>query len=209
MRACHSCRIFISPRRSSYLLLLFSSAARGQVGVVKLLLQYCESFQEGKDILRDLLSTAVKMNQRRIVATLLAAGVDPNVQHYGWTLLCTAAHNGHLELVRLLSDAGAQLNTPTAKFSRRHLTNREKLLELVMAPEQNTCNCTPLAQAAQRGHTAIVEELLTRGAAADEIDDFDWTPLCRASYNGHRETVQALLAHNANINHKIRLVQRF
>ena len=34
-------------------------------------------------------------------------------------------------------------------------------------------------------------------------------PCAAASYNGHKETVRALLAHNANINHKIDLVQRF
>ena len=191
-------------------LLLFSSAARGQVEVVKLLLRHYESFQEGKDSLRYLLSTAAKMDQGGIVATLLAAGVDPNERNQrGWTPLCTAAHSGHLELVRLLLDAGAQLNIPTPRFSLNHVLNQKKMLKLVIAPEQNTCNCTPLALAAQQGHTAIVEELLTRGAAADEIDDFDWTPLCRASYNGHKETVRALLAHNANINHKIDLVQRF
>ena len=179
-------------------LLLFSSAINGHVEVVKLLLKHYESFRAGKDAVDSLLSTAIKMDQRRIVETLLAAGLEPNHQDQDvWPHLCTAAHKGHLELVQMLLNAGAHLDSPTPKFARRHVMYQEQCLKLAMAPEQNTFGCTPLALAAQQGHTAIVEELLARRANPNSVDDYGWTPLCRAAYNGHVSTVQALLAKGA------------
>ncbi|KAM0843914.1 hypothetical protein ACQ4PT_057402 [Festuca glaucescens] len=58
-------------------------------------------------------------------------------------------------------------------------------------------NVTLLHSAAIRGHSEIVEFLLSRGADVNAIS-VTGTPLCVASFKGHASTVKILLQHNAD-----------
>ena len=79
------------------------------------------------------------------VKELLDKGIDVNAANtYGATALASAADRGHLEVVKLLLERGANPNTQDTFYKLK-----------------------PLSWAAQRGHMEIVRLLLDRGATAD------------------------------------------
>ncbi len=75
--------------------------------------------------------------------------------HAGITPLHVAASHGHIEIVKLLLDAGASVN---AKSSTNNLFNP---------------NATPLQLASCYGHADVVQLLLERGADKTELQLFD------------------------------------
>ena len=69
-----------------------------------------------------LLMEAARNGQESVVATLLATGIDPN--SYGetdWMALHHAAAYGHANVVKLLLDAGADLDITTDR-EKNHCT---------------------------------------------------------------------------------------
>ena len=73
---------------------------------------------------------------------LIKEGADPNTQdNNGWTPLHEVAQRNHLELVRLLLEAGANPNIPGGDE-----------------------NYTPLHDAVEAGHVETVKLLIERGA---------------------------------------------
>ncbi len=61
------------------------------------------------------------------------------------------------------------------------------------------CRCTALALAAEKGHSKILQLLLTRGANIEAIHAHGCTALIRAASGGHNQSVQQLLDCSANI----------
>ncbi|EOD06912.1 hypothetical protein EMIHUDRAFT_359327 [Emiliania huxleyi CCMP1516] len=86
-----------------------------------------------------------------------------------------ACQNGHLEVARLLLEAGGAVN---------------------QAKEDGA---TPLYIACERGQLECVQLLLEAGAADNEADEDGATPLFIASLNGHLECVRLLLEARAAI----------
>jgi uncharacterized protein len=87
------------------------------------------------------LSTAVEQGNTKEVKRLLDTGVKINEPVFAWTWLQIAANKGHLDVVKLLVENGADLNYkhPITKM-------------------------TALGLAAVDGHTDIVQYLLAKGA---------------------------------------------
>jgi len=85
-----------------------------------------------------------------------------------------AAAWGHLAIVRLLLDRGANINSRDKHKS------------------------TPFIAAAEHGHISIVRELLDRGANINARDSSGFTALMRAARGGHVEVVKLLLERGAN-----------
>jgi hypothetical protein len=82
--------------------------------------------------------------------------------------LALAAQHGHLEIVRLLLDAGEDPN----RYN----------------PQGNHPHSTPLHQAVLAGHDAVVRLLVERGARLDIKDTvYQGTPIGWAIYSGHVE----------------------
>src|SRR5439155_17014148 len=82
--------------------------------------------------------------------------------------LDVAAQHGHVEIVRLLLDAGEDPNRYNPKGNRGH--------------------STPLHQAVWSGHDAVVRLLVERGARLDIRDTiYQSTPLGWAEYGGRTE----------------------
>ena len=93
----------------------------------------------------------------------------------GWTALCVAAHEGHVESVRALPEAEAGLG--------RALND----------------GATALFVAAQNGHVETVRALLEAGAEVNHANDEGFTALHLAAECGHLEVVRALLEAEADV----------
>lgn len=116
------------------------------------------------------LISASSNGHHKIVRLLLAMGADPNLQtSYGGTALSAASHH-HPEVVRMLLDAGADVDKGAG-----------------------------LVGAAWNGEHEIVRMLLAAGANVNVQTTYECTPLFAASLNGHREIVHTLLEAGADV----------
>lgn len=95
--------------------------------------------------------------------------------------LMIAVESGHVEIVKIFIDAGADINEAECMFF----------------PYDG--GDTPIICASEHGHTEIVRELITLGADVDKEDEKGNTALICAAKNGHTEIVQALIAAGANV----------
>jgi ankyrin repeat protein len=108
-------------------------------------------------------------------AAQLLATADPESRHRALVL---AAQHGHVEIVRLLLDAGEDPN----RYN----------------PDGNHSHSTPLHQSALAGHRAVVQLLVERGARLDIKDTiYQGTPLGWAMYAGQTEIEAYLRAQGA------------
>ena len=98
------------------------------------------------------------------------------VDAFGLEPLAHAASAGHLALIELLLDAGANIGA-------RDLAS----------------GITALHRAARGGHAAVVEALVARGAAVDAEAVDGETPLQLAASHGHADAVRALLTGGAAV----------
>jgi ankyrin repeat protein len=106
-------------------------------------------------------------------AAQLLSTADPEARHRA---LALAAQHGHVEIVRLLLDAGED----PSRYN----------------PEGNHGHSTPLHQAVLAGHDAVVRLLVERGARLDIKDTiYQGTPLGWAKYVGQTEIETYLRAH--------------
>ncbi|MHC4540614.1 MAG: ankyrin repeat domain-containing protein, partial [Planctomycetota bacterium] len=130
-----------------------------------------------------LLEEAVAIGDIDLVRSLLDNGIAvDSPQGTGKTALQRSAMNGHKELVKLLLDRGAGMNTQTGWPGG-----------------------TPLHLAAEKGHREIVELLIHKGAdvnAKREGYPRGDTPLHSATRAGHKNVVALLIANGANVGAK-------
>ncbi|XP_068428911.1 ankyrin repeat domain-containing protein 50 [Clinocottus analis] len=166
--------------------LLASAAHEGSANVTKLLLvrgaDPLVSDQQGQTPL----TLASRQGHVKVLSVLLdwtksqgpetAVRMMEHVDNEGWTALRSAAWGGHSEAVRLLLDAGADVDGCDAEGR------------------------TALRAAAWGGHEEIVLTLLDYGAQVDKGDSMGRTPIIAAAYMGHHEAVEILLDHRADVN---------
>ena len=144
------------------------------------------------------------------VKALLAKGtmVD-HIDSSGRTLLCNAAFNGNVNVVRLLLKHGANVNfSDVSRQSPLMLSARQGHSEIVYllvncgASVNHSANdgCTALRAAASGGHTDVVSVLLNHSAQVDLADDDQRTALRGAAWGGHGDVVLQLLQHGADPN---------
>ncbi|KAF3177841.1 hypothetical protein TWF788_007623 [Orbilia oligospora] len=98
----------------------------------------------------------------------------------GRTPLSWAAENGHETVVRLLINAGAEIET------------------------KDWYGRTPLSWAAENGHEVVARLLINAGAEMETKDGYERTPLSWAVRNGYKTVVELLLAAKAEIERKRR-----
>ncbi|KAF5624632.1 nb-arc and ankyrin domain protein [Fusarium tjaetaba] len=122
---------------------------------------------------------------------------------YGMTALGWAAVYGHLEVVRLLLNAGADVNlvsngeTPLllAVRSGRNGVLEQLLKERPVINSQATITTqSALFRAASLGRTSMINLLISHGADALTADGSGWTPLHYAIAAGKRATLAQLLS---------------
>ena len=137
-------------------------------------------------------------------------------QRYRQTAVHIAAAFGRLDVVKLLTERGANLDlgdnhgrTPFfLACSNGHLETARFLLEKMSGAERNSVNTamndcrTPLSKAAGRGHVEVVKMLLEKIDAISTINVQETaqkrTALHWAAYNGRTEVVDALLQKGAD-----------
>jgi len=96
---------------------------------------------------------------------------------YNETALSKLAEMGKIELVKMLIQVGADINTRCANHGRY-----------------------PLFVAAMYGHLEVVKVLIQAGAKVDQCDNYGYSPLSFAAFNGHLNVVKVLIQSTANPN---------
>ncbi|XP_049614633.1 ankyrin repeat and SOCS box protein 3 [Syngnathus scovelli] len=123
--------------------------------------------------------------------------------------LYAAVDNGHIEVVRLLMDKGAELNrshTATCwtclhlAVYRDHVDIVWMLVQSAELEVRDDYNMTPLFLAAKHGRQQCLEILIHAGADVNAQASDMASPLMLASQQGHESCVELLLEHNANAN---------
>ncbi|KAH0595387.1 hypothetical protein MHUMG1_06562 [Metarhizium humberi] len=155
---------------------------------------------------------------------------DPNSRDgNGRTPISHAAENGHVAIIKVLLDKGAEIDPtpPDHHYSPlklavigNHTAAIELLLENGAFIESNSFSMeshdvfmvhhhrfphtdrTPLSIAATVSNETIVQLLLDKGAKVDSKDEYGWTPLSHAAMRGHKAIVELLLKKGANIGSK-------
>ena len=160
---------------------LIAAAGRGQTDTVRALIREGADMNATDASGRTAVLAAVHGRQAGTVRALIDLGADVNKQDQRRdNPLLHAGAEGLLDMVRLLLEAGADI--------RR--TNR--------------FGGTALIPAAERGHIAVVEELLTHSDVdVNHINNLGWTALLEAiilSDGGaaHQRIVKLLLDHGAD-----------
>nr|XP_034987650.1 ankyrin repeat and SAM domain-containing protein 3 isoform X3 [Zootoca vivipara] len=124
------------------------------------------------------LHTAASIGQYEVVKESIQRGeVDLNQRNCGgWTPLMYASYIGHDTIVRILLEAGVNVNVPT--------------------PEGQT----PLMLASSCGNESVAAFLLQQGAELEMKDIHGWTALFHCTSAGHQQMVKFLLDNGANAN---------
>lgn len=126
------------------------------------------------------LAEAAARNDVAALRTLLAEGHKPDERGDSWTPLIWAARSGAVDAIKLLLDAGADVNLP--------------------GPSGDDWDATPLQHAILERQPKAVELLLERGADANRAGAGSQAPLFLAAGDTDPTFVTLLLAHGANPN---------
>jgi ankyrin repeat protein len=133
-------------------------------------------------------------------SSLFGPGVDfDNVR----TPLHYAANAGHLEIVRILLESGANVNKRFHRTTSLHIAAEKghlEVVQLLINSNSNINQTKPLYSAAQEGHLEVVQLLIDHNADVNQAGEDGWTPLHKAAREGHLGVVQLLIDHNAYLN---------
>ena len=161
------------------------------------------------------LISAAERGETATVLRLIADGADINARDVrGRTPVMAATHANRVETVGALIVAGADINIRDDLKDNPFLyAGAEGLLDILRlliaaGPDTRITNRfggTALIPAAERGHIAVVEELLTHtNVDVNHINNLGWTALLEAvvlSDGGprHQQIVQLLIDHAADV----------
>lgn len=146
---------------------------------------------------------------------LLAAGAHVNARDpYGRTAVHIATHARQRELIRVLAQAGANLellendryDAVTIAAVADDEDSLRVLLGLGASAKLTTSRYdgTALIAAAHLGHDGVVKQLIAAGAPLDHVNNLHWTAVIESIVLGdggarHQRTLQALIEAGANL----------
>lgn len=159
---------------------LTMSVGRGNIALVERLIAADAKVNGQIEREETALIRAARGGHSDIVSLLLSQKDVYLEEPFGYTPLYFAATQGYADIVRLMLDAGAEVNVSVGK-----------------------CKSTILADTAGSGHVDVVTMLLAAGAEIDAMAGCPRrTAIYRASMEGHVDVVATLLANCANVNRK-------
>ncbi|XP_044581344.1 ankyrin-1-like [Cotesia glomerata] len=127
------------------------------------------------------LNTLIMLGDIKSVRVLIKKGVDVNKPGKKmWTPLHVAAKHGHSEIVKLLIQNGASVNS--------------------VITESKGQRFTPLYLAVLKNHLECAKVLLKNGASVSPTTDGATHPIQIAVFKGHEEMAALLLSHGAQVN---------
>jgi ankyrin repeat protein len=186
------------------------AASKGQLGVVRFLLEHGAGTEVTGAFDETPLVRAAAAGHMAIVELLLSKGANVNAQAgKGLTALHNAANFGFMGVAEVLLEKKAEIEAcDKSQSTPLHLAAANGHAEMIRLlikrganPDAvNGAGYTPLIWAAQRGQTASVATLLAAKANPDIEDKEGRTALSNAAGNGHIESVRALLAAKADPN---------
>jgi len=153
--------------------------------------------------------TAAREGNLKEVRRQLAWGVNVNRRHFYTrdTLLIEAAANGHLDVVKLLIENGADVNLKgEAWYGPLHAAASKGYIEVVKILLENGADVNifqqnkPLHNVAMNGHIEVAEILLAHGADINAKGTDEAAPLHTAVSNNQLAMVKWLLSKGANVN---------
>jgi ankyrin repeat protein len=177
---------------------LLEAISRGDEAAVKLLLEH-GSNPNAK------CPAKLEIAQQDVAKELYRRGLQPQsvVREGSWAPLLEAVSRGHKGIVLLLIAHGADVNiaclgkVDPGDFVRDSQF-RSMGSKVGLSPYRRD-NWTPLMEAGEHGHVAVVETLLNSGANANAATLGGDTALMRAGMAGHTATVEAILGGKASI----------
>ena len=158
---------------------------------------------------------AAEEGSQRVLRVLLAAGANPGLADaVRSTAVHKAAYFGHVACLRLLIEAGVQLDEEqggegmpggsplTLAAKEGHFEVCQVLLSAgaSLATVSSDTLDTPLHLATHFGRVAVINLFAAGGADIEARGHNGRTPLAVAASRGHAEAVAALLSHGANPN---------
>jgi ankyrin repeat protein len=164
----------------------------------------------------DQLIAAAEQGDMPTLLRLISTGANLNVRDTrGRTALMAATHANQIEAVRILLRAGADVDIQDDQRDNPFLyagaEGLFEILKLTIAAGAdptltNRFGGTALIPAAERGHVAVVRELLTTTRVnVNHINNLGWTALLEAiilSDGGeqHQQIIRLLIEHGADVN---------
>jgi ankyrin repeat protein len=150
------------------------------------------------------LMRAAKHGDAALARALVAAGakLEAKTRFEEWPALLVAASEGHEEVVRLLLDAGANVNALKGRaLSAAAGSGNPRVVEILVAggidvkPEGKDA----LLTAVEAGSASVARALLAAGVDPNAKNDYRESALIVAARKGHAEVVDLLLGAKAKI----------
>ncbi|KAL9112035.1 MAG: hypothetical protein Q9227_003655 [Pyrenula ochraceoflavens] len=158
------------------------------------------------EMLQMALYAAALVGRIGIAQKLVEHGVEVNADASGFhgTALAAASAHGHMEMVRFLIKAGAQVNQtlPTHTFLEKSQQYHARFSPegAITGRKSFGGHGTAMQAAALAGHIDVIRLLLNNGADVNGLPGHFGTALQAASGCGNLEMVKLLLDHNASVN---------
>lgn len=153
----------------------------------------------------------VRQQNNNILASILQFGINVDTQIYGETALLAATRGGHADTVRILLDAGADVNIHSGRYGRTALheavwKGHMEVIRLLLSAGADVnaytyeTRETVLQEAVNIGRPEVVWLLLTAGTDPNASPSNGRPPpLQIAAQRGNSDIVQLLLAAGADV----------
>ncbi len=196
---------------------LFAAAVNGHSDIARFLIHNGANIFAKSSEGFTVLFAACQGNLKWLVQDLIRQGVDVNDyiyvnnNHLRNSPLNIAATLGHYDIVKMLIEAGADVNVTIAlanttplywAISNKHSETAKLLIskgaDVNIEDERGT---SPLLLAVYRNELELVQILIDKKAVINPIKDENCdTPLHAAAFKGELEMVKLLMAHGAKVN---------